>query len=94
MSIAIKIVGNALGMPTPHDGRYVREVAWDVDQDGRCEITSAANASEAKRFDDFLKATEFWKTQSKVRPMRPDGKPNRALTAYTVEIAEVPERKM
>jgi hypothetical protein len=90
MSVAIKIVGNALGFPTPHDGRYVQEVAWDIDEDGRCEVTSTTDLSEAKHFPDFPSATEFWKTQSKCNPLRPDGKPNRALTAYSVEIAQHP----
>lgn len=60
-----------------HDGR------------GHCEWTS--NKARAIRFDDAKAALEEWRRQSTVRPLRPDGKPNRPLTAYTVTIERVDE---
>lgn len=44
----------------------------------------------AKHFESLEAAMKCWKAQSKVRPLRPDGKPNRPMTAYSVEIEEVP----
>jgi hypothetical protein len=43
------------------------------------------------RFDDFLAAMECWKMPSRVRPLRPDGKPNRPLTVYTITFETVAE---
>jgi hypothetical protein len=41
---------------------------------------------EAKRFLTADSAMRFFRTRSNVRPYRPDGLPNRPLTASTVEI--------
>lgn len=45
--------------------------------------------AKAKRFDSFEAASACWKAQSKVIPRRPDGKPNRPLTAYSVSIEKI-----
>jgi hypothetical protein len=50
---------------------------------GHCEFTMRRD--EALAFPDFVAAMDFWKLQSTVTPIRPDGKPNRPLTAYTVQ---------
>jgi len=34
-------------------------------------------------------AIACWHTQSRARPLRPDGEPNRPLTSLTVEIREL-----
>ncbi len=39
---------------------------------------------KARQFPDFKTAFEFWRQQSPTIPLRPDGKPNRPLTALTV----------
>lgn len=54
---------------------------------GLAEWTS--NLADAMKFDSFAAATEVWKAQSTKQPLRRDGKPNRPLTAYTVEITRV-----
>jgi hypothetical protein len=41
---------------------------------------------EARRFADNAEAMLAWNTVSKSRPKRPDGRPNKPLTALTVEI--------
>ena len=46
--------------------------------------------AKAKRFPTFTAAMECWKAQSTLAPMRPDGKPNRPLTAWSVTVQEVP----
>lgn len=52
---------------------------------GRGEITTTKELNEAKRFENFQAVIDEWNTQSKIRPLRPDGKPNKPLTAFTVE---------
>lgn len=41
--------------------------------------------TRAKRFATFMDAMDCWKAQSSVRPFRSDGRPNRPLTAYSVQ---------
>jgi hypothetical protein len=43
-----------------------------------------SDLAKAKRFKDFIEAMNCWKAQSTVRPLRPDGRPNRPLTAFSV----------
>jgi hypothetical protein len=49
--------------------------------------------AKAKRFADFTEAMECWRAQSTVRPLRPDGKPNRPLTAYSVTPERIDDTK-
>ena len=41
---------------------------------------------EAQKFDSAADALACWKQQPTVRPLRPDGRPNRPLSAFTCEI--------
>jgi hypothetical protein len=56
---------------------------------GRGEITFTPNPKFARSFDNAGEAFEYWRQQSKTVPARPDGKPNRPITAYTVEIKPI-----
>jgi hypothetical protein len=47
------------------------------------------DTSKAIHFDTPYAAMRYWKQRSTVLPLRPDGLPNRPLTAYTVEIIKV-----
>ena len=38
----------------------------------------------------FQDVMDCWKTRSLVAPLRDDGKPNRPLTAYSIEPVEIP----
>jgi hypothetical protein len=51
---------------------------------GQGAVTFTADRDRAKRFDSPGTAAAFWRTQSRVRPLRPDGQPNRPLTAFTM----------
>ena len=86
MSVTIKIFGDAGCNPTEHDGRYLKTFVPDVDEWGRGDLTTTPERREAMQFSCFQAAFEFWRQTSTVRPLRPDGKPNRPLTAYNVEI--------
>jgi len=69
-------------------GRFIR--AYDVDaHGGRGSVEFTTDPREAIRFASASLAMEAWRTQSKRVPLRDDGKPNRPLTAYTVEIEQV-----
>lgn len=65
--------------------------SFDADAfDGRGDVAVTTFPSLALRFDSQAEAFECWQRQSTVRPLREDGKPNRPLTAYTVEIRPLP----
>lgn len=67
-------------------------VAFDPDAyAGRGSIRTSFKLSEAKRFADFIELMEEWKRPSVVLPRRPDGKPNRPLTAFSIHPMEVVE---
>lgn len=62
----------------------------DVDAyDGVGIVMLTRDVKKARKFEDFESAMAFWKRQSKRRPLRPDGKPNRPLTAYNVTTEDV-----
>lgn len=54
---------------------------------GVCDLTD--DLAEALRFPTKEAAFAAWRQQSTVMPLRPDGKPNRPLTAYSMTIEEV-----
>lgn len=82
----MRIICDAMGGTTPHDQQFIKSVDWDVDTFGRAQIETSADRTEAIQFDGFNEAFAFYKTQSIVRPLRPDGEANRPLTAYTVAV--------
>src|SRR5262245_63041462 len=57
---------------------------------GRGDDRWTSDLAKAKRFPSHEAAWMCWKAQSTRRPLRPDGKPNRPMTAYSVTIEEVP----
>lgn len=88
MAYVIIALGFAAGgPPCPHKGQYLESFDFDAhDGVGFGEFTS--DRKRAKEFPDFVAAATFWKTVSKARPTRPDRRPNRPLTALSVEIKE------
>jgi len=69
-------------------GKYL--LSYDPDAaDGRGVATFTDDKSKAMKFKDFVEAWELWRKQSALRPTRPDGKPNRPLTAFTVTFENV-----
>lgn len=63
--------------------------AFDVDAfNGGGDATFTDDKEKAIKFRDLAHAFETWKTQSKVRPLRADGKPNRPLTAFSITFEE------
>jgi len=48
------------------------------------------DTAKALAFPNGADALLFWRQQSKRTPLRPDGRPNRPLTAFTVMTKELP----
>jgi hypothetical protein len=46
----------------------------------------------ALRFESHVAARAMWKKKSRRTPVRPDGKPNRPLSAMALQVALLPER--
>lgn len=83
-----KVLMRSLGLvgTSPDD---LGPAMWFVSQDvdafaGLGSIKWTCDKAVAKRFDDVEQALAEWKRQSSVRPLRPDGKPNRPCTAYSI----------
>jgi hypothetical protein len=92
MSCAILLLETASGEPTEFDGKYVK--AYDptyVDpvfgyDGGLLEVTD--NLQEAMRFGDV---SDAFKKYRQAYGLRPDGEPNRPLTAWTITVQTIPK---
>jgi hypothetical protein len=86
MAVAIQLIELADGRPSLLAGQFL--MAADVDR----EIEQwTGDIASALQFTDVGDALEFWRQPSRARPVRPDGRPNRPLTAYTVALVPVKE---
>ena len=88
MTVVIKIVCSATGDRTAHDGHYVQEYVPNFDRHGY--LVSTSRLESAKRYRDHAAAFEAWRAINGQHPVRDDGKPNRPLTAFTVQMESVP----
>lgn len=86
--IVIRIVCDATGQSTAVDGQYIMSFNPDA-HDGRGDVATCMKQGDAKQFNTTAEAHSFWRQQSKVKPLRPDGKPNCPLTAYNVELLPI-----
>ena len=74
----------------PQGQVYLR--SYDPDAyGGRGHARVTPDVAAAARFPDVVEGWKEWKRESTVLPLRPDGQPNRPLTAYTVTFVEVGE---
>lgn len=72
------------------NGQYL--LALDVDaRDGRGQADWTADLASALKFETPREAMDTWRRQSNAAPLRDDGKPNRPLSAFTVEIVSEEE---
>ena len=84
----------------PTDYRYVIKFVGDGDgpdtflhsydpeaHDGRGEATWTTDPAHARTFASTADALACWRAVPRNRPTRVDGKPNRPLSAFTVEIS-------
>jgi hypothetical protein len=94
----IRIVGRDAGPSTPFDGQYL--VAYDpgqygFDPTGRpmlAHIECSADRAEAKVYADPMEAWAEWARVDPRNPIRPDGKPNRPLTFFTITVESADPR--
>jgi hypothetical protein len=89
----IRLIEAADGEPTALDGLYL--VEYDPTRPGVSPDGQPMTAhvlvgpkEQARVFEDFIAATEYWKQS---HGLREDGKPNRPLTAYMVEFESTTE---
>jgi hypothetical protein len=86
----IRIIGLVNGMSTPFDGKYLMEYdprRGGFDPDGNAmlaHIVCTDDPSKALQFPSAFEAMEKWKEPS--GRTRADGKRDRPLTAFTVEV--------
>lgn len=92
MSVVMVLVGSPHG-PTEFDGQYLEDFDFEA-HGGRGEITTTPDLARAKRFRDVLDAIAYRNTVPKCRPLRPDGRPNRPLTATHWEVFDPEKRGM
>lgn len=87
----IRCAGGPPGLPAVlvPVGSYL----WAYNPDapgGRGAAAWTRNPTEALRFPDQQAAFNTWRQVSTTHPVRPDGKPNRPLTCYSVSIEPLP----
>jgi hypothetical protein len=87
MPVVIKIewLGGHERQPTEIEGDYVQSFDPDAN-DGRGELLTTQHREKALQFEHPGEALRYYRQASKVCPLRPDGLPNRPLTAFTVTI--------
>jgi hypothetical protein len=88
MPIVIKIISPA-NMPWRIANDTYLETFDPEGNGGRGTFAFTALATKAKPFKSMSEALDYWRTQSATVPFRPDGKPNRPLTAFNVSLEEV-----
>lgn len=82
MATIIRVVNFANGVHCQIAGQWVETFDHDA-YNGQGYGTFTDDKSKAMRFASHGEAFEFWRRVSTVNPTRPDGKPNRPLTACT-----------
>lgn len=91
MTCVIRFVGLANGGTSSIDGTYLMH--YDPSpiemKEGDCRLDVTDSVLKAKIFKDPVEALELWKAVDTRQPFRSDGKPNRPLTAFAVEIVPV-----
>lgn len=72
-------------IPCPEAGAFVVEMDLEA-RHGFGELQVTRDARQAKVFANPAEALEYYQRVPVCRPHRDDGRPNKPLTAYTVEI--------
>lgn len=90
----LRIVGGPNGF-TGFEDQYVKEYDPNRDgisADGRvmiCHLVTTSSIRRARKFDSIMDATNFYMQVSQREPIRYDGRPNRPLTYFTVDIGAI-----
>jgi hypothetical protein len=66
-------------------GQYL--VGYDPEYaNGRGFADWSADLTKARTWPDYATALAYWRQVPRARPTRPDGRPNRPLTSFTVTV--------
>ena len=87
----IRIIENSLGpdIEPQYNGKFI--VDYEFTKGERFgKLTVHGDINKAKRFNSAEDAIAFWTQVAPDQPTRDDGKPNRPLTAFSVEILSWP----
>lgn len=75
-------------------GQYVKSYDPDIGNGVVTgEVEGTFDPSEALTFDSSEEAYDFYRRTSTTVPLRPDGKPNRPMTAFTIEVLPLQDAK-
>jgi hypothetical protein len=86
MSYVLIAIG-PMGVPREHWVGPVYIKSYDPEAfDGRGDAMFTYDKEEAIKFEIKADAMKYWLQVPKSRPKRKDGRPNRPLTAFTIEI--------
>lgn len=83
-NLAVAAIQNRIQM-----GEYLQWADPDA-HGGRGDDRWTTDIEKARRFASFADAMECWQAQSTLLPTRPDGKPNRPMTAWSVTVEPAP----
>lgn len=84
----LRLIGLRNGPANENDGRYV--VEYDpVVRDGYVLLRTTDDPGLARPFASLVEASEYWRQSHGTRP---DGQPNRPLTAFTVSMEYAPDK--
>jgi hypothetical protein len=85
--------GMADGRPTNLVGFYLESFDPDAGDDRTTGVAVwTDDVNKAKSFANYAAAFAEWNRQSKRIPLRSDGKPNKPLTAFNVEVVSEKEK--
>ena len=91
MTVRIKVIGlGSAAAPINDDGSPMWVSAWNVILDATPTLTSVPE--DALVYADMGEALAAYRAIDPRQPERDDGKPNRPLTAFTVEFEPVEAR--
>lgn len=86
--VCIGLMGSTqVGNPEIPIGAYLRSYNPEAYR-GRGFAEWTTELSEAKRYESAADAFTEWTRVPKGRPRREDGKPNKPLTAYSIEVVK------
>lgn len=91
----MKLIG-IRDMETPFDGQYLYHYDPDKPMEVNgvpmvCTVLTTPYPEQAKKFENVGDLHAEWTRVCEKEPVRPDGKPNRPLTAFTIESLSLDE---
>ena len=90
MPFAMRVIGSAAGWHLGEmEGWYVHHVDVQAANISHDWLKLTHNIDDAWLWDSAEDALSTWKEILTSDPVRPDGKPNRPMTAFTVELVKV-----